>query len=169
MAYRFFVIPIRDDGSAAAELNGFVRSHKILAVDRRWVDAGSESYWSFCVDYLEHGGAKSAQHAVRDGSGRPKVDYRDVLAPEDFTVFAKLRQVRKDIAQADSVPVYTVFTNEQLAQIVQTRASTKAALEKIAGVGDARIEKYGERVLEILRDQWTEQRKEPDAASKPPV
>jgi hypothetical protein len=40
------------------------------------------------------------------------------------------------------VPVYTIFTNEQLAQMVQSRATTKAALEKIAGVGDARIEKY---------------------------
>ena len=68
--------------------------------------------------------------------GRVKVDYREVLSPEDFAVFARLRQVRKEIAQDDAVPVYTVFTNEQLAQMVQGRATTKAALEKIAGVGD---------------------------------
>jgi superfamily II DNA helicase RecQ len=48
------------------------------------------------------------------------------------------------------VPVYTIFTNEQLAQMVQVRATTKAALEKIAGVGDARIEKYGSRMLDVL-------------------
>ena len=35
--------------------------------------------------------------------------------------------------------------------MVQARATTKAALEKIAGVGDARIEKYGARVLELPR------------------
>ncbi len=169
MAYRFFVVPIRDEGSAAADLNGFLRSHRVLAVDRRWVEAGSESFWSFCVDYLEHGGGKSGPSAARNGAGRVKVDYREVLSPEDFLVFARLRQVRKEIAQADAVPVYTVFTNEQLAQMVRARADSKSALEKIAGVGDARIEKYGERVLEVLRRQWAEGGNEANAASQPPV
>jgi hypothetical protein len=53
------------------------------------------------------------------------------------------------MAQAEGVPVYTIFTNEQLAQRVQSRATTKAALEKIAGVGDVRIEKYGGRMLVV--------------------
>jgi superfamily II DNA helicase RecQ len=154
MAYRFFVVPVRDDGTSAAELNGFLRSRRILSVDRRWVDHGSESFWSFCVDYLESSGGFA--QPVKNGSGRGKVDYREVLDPEDFAVFARLRQARKEIAQAEAVPVYTVFTNEQLAQMVQSRATTRAALEKVAGVGDARIGKYGERILEILRRQWSE-------------
>jgi hypothetical protein len=33
MPYLFFVIPARDTGQAAAELNGFLGSHRILAVD----------------------------------------------------------------------------------------------------------------------------------------
>jgi HRDC domain-containing protein len=37
-----------------------------------------------------------------------------------------------EIAQADAVPVYMVFTNEQLAQMVQARATTKTALEILA-------------------------------------
>jgi ATP-dependent DNA helicase RecQ len=49
------------------------------------------------------------------------------------------------------VPVYTIFTNEQLAQMVQAKAQHRADLERIAGVGDARIEKYGPRFLEVLR------------------
>ena len=48
------------------------------------------------------------------------------------------------------MPVYTIFTNEQLAQMVTEAGATKAALEKIAGVGDARVEKYGPRFLELL-------------------
>jgi hypothetical protein len=35
MSYKFFTIPIQDAGEAEAELNGFLRGHKILAVDRR--------------------------------------------------------------------------------------------------------------------------------------
>ena len=50
--------------------------------------------------------------------------------------------------------MYTIFTNEQLAQMVQTRTTTKAGLEKIAGIGDARSEKYGGRMLELLARAW---------------
>ena len=151
MAYRFFTIPIRSAEAAQAELNGFLRGHRVLSVERRWVDQGESSFWAFCVDYLESSGAPAPPSKDRDGPPRNKVDYRERLSPVDFAVFARLRDLRKEIAQTEAVPVYTVFTNEQLAQMVQTRATTKAALETIAGVGDARIEKYGPRVLELLR------------------
>ncbi len=93
------------------------------------------------------------------------MDYREVLSAEDFAVFAKLRDLRKEIAQGEAVPVYTIFTNEQLAKMVQAKATTKAALEKVAGVGDARIEKYGARVLEVL----TQSGKKDDEASPRPL
>ena len=69
-------------------------------------------------------------------------------------MYAKLREVRKQIAQAQAVPVYTIFTNDQLAQMVQARVTTKASLEQVVGVGEARIEKYGGRVLEFLQRQY---------------
>jgi superfamily II DNA helicase RecQ len=46
--------------------------------------------------------------------------------------------------------VYVVFSNEQLAQVVQKKVSSKAALKEIEGVGDSRVEKYGAAVLERL-------------------
>ncbi len=146
------MVPIRFAEPAQEELNEFLRSHRVLSVDRRWVEQGDNSFWAICVDYLESSG--SASPASRESPGRGKVDYRDSLKPDDFAVFVRLRELRKTIAQAEAVPVYTVFTNEQLAQMVQTRATTRAALEQIAGVGDARIEKYGARVLEFLGQQW---------------
>lgn len=167
MPLRVFLVPARDDGSAQRELNGFLGSHRILAIDRRFVDQGENSFWSFCVDYLEssagsHGGGSGSRGAVNRTT---KVDYREVLSPEEFAVFAQLRDWRKQVSQAAAVPVYTVFTNEQLARMVQTRATTKAALEQIAGVGDARIEKYGLGLLEFLSLKWSE----PDAPGGPTV
>ncbi len=148
MAFKFFTVPIQNCEPAEKELNSFLAGHRILSVDRRWVDQGPASFWSFCVDYLDRSGSGSSSSRQKE---REKIDYREVLSTEEFAVFAKLREVRKEIAQSEAVPVYTVFTNEQLAQMVQTRAKTKGALEAIAGVGDARIEKYGPRVLEILQ------------------
>jgi superfamily II DNA helicase RecQ len=154
MAFRFFTVPVQDDGRATGELNGFLRGHKVLAVDRRWVEQGPASFWCFCVDYLDGAPAGSGVGPRAGPAGREKVDYKDVLSPEQFAVFAKLRDLRKQIAQAEAVPVYTVFTNEQLARMVQARAASKADLEKVAGVGDARVEKYGPRVLEALTAAW---------------
>jgi hypothetical protein len=51
--------------------------------------------------------------------------------------------------------------------MVQSLATTKAALEKISGVGDARIEKYGMRVLDFLARQWSAEVH--GAANEPPV
>src|SRR5208337_4616636 len=119
MAFRFFTVPIQNAEQAEAELNGFLRGHKVLSIDRRWVEQGPTSFWTFCVDYIDG----QATAFVGDRGVRGKVDYKEVLSPEEFTVFAKLREVRKEIAQAEAVPVYTIFTNEQLAEMVKARAA----------------------------------------------
>lgn len=73
-----------------------------------------------------------------------------MLKPEEFEVFSRLREWRKGMAEQEGVPVYVVFTNEQLAEMVKKRVSTKAGLKEIEGVGDARVEKYGAAVLERM-------------------
>ncbi|OQX16461.1 MAG: hypothetical protein BWK76_11595 [Desulfobulbaceae bacterium A2] len=45
-------------------------------------------------------------------------------------MFARLREWRKARAEAEAVPVYTIFTNDQLAEIVRLRCSTQAAWGK---------------------------------------
>ncbi len=149
MAFKFFSIPIRSADAAAEEMNGFLRPTR----SSRSTAAGSSRGPTRCgssasITSTRQQPAEAKKTAL---ARRAKVDYKEVLSPEEFAVFARLRDVRKEIAQVEAVPVYTIFTNEQLAQMVQTRATTKAALEKIAGVGDARIEKYGPRILEFLQ------------------
>jgi len=149
MPYCSFLVPVRNPVPAEDELNKFLRGRRVLSVDRRWVDQGSDSFWSFSVEYLENGQGGAP---LQRGTGeRVRVDYREVLKPDEFALFVKLRLLRQEIAKDEAVPVYMVFTNEQLAQIVRLGAHSKADLDKIAGVGDARIQKYGERFLACAR------------------
>jgi len=40
MAYRVFTLPVHNPGAAETELNGFLASHLVLSVDRRFVEEG---------------------------------------------------------------------------------------------------------------------------------
>jgi superfamily II DNA helicase RecQ len=135
-------------GSTALEeeLNKFLRSVRILTVNRELVHDGANSFWTLAVEYLSGAPESPANE------GRKKIDYREVLSPEDFTLFARLRDWRKEAAHQEGVPVYIIFTNDQLALVAGRRIATKAALGEIEGVGEARIKKYGEAVLEIVRE-----------------
>ena len=145
MQLKLFILPVKNLEAAEGEMNGFLRSHRVLAVKKEFVADGENSFWTFCVEYLD----TAAVGASWPGKG-PKVDYKEVLKSEEFEVFSRLREWRKAAAEKEGVPVYTVITNEQLAQMVQKKVSSKAGLKEIEGVGEARVEKYGEGVLRVL-------------------
>lgn len=147
MQWAFFRIPVTGD-SPAEELNHFLRSVRVLVVHREFVAQGDASFWALAVEY-QSAEATVASHSSRRDSDR-RVDYKSVLSADDFTLFARLREWRKEQANADAVPVYTIFTNDQLAEMAKRRCSTVAALGEIDGVGQGRIEKYGQMVLAVL-------------------
>lgn len=144
---RFFRIPINDPAETAGELNRFLASHRVVSVDRELVEAGGNSAWAVCVTYV---GAADAVPSPPKGG---RIDYREILSNEEFAVFAKLRDLRKTLAEAEGVPVYAVFTNEQLAAMVTRRAIASGAMAAIAGVGEARMKKYGEAFLSVLQQE----------------
>ena len=146
MQLKLFVLPIKNLGVAEAEMNAFLRGHRVLAVKKEFVADGENSFWTFCVEYLDGAGAG----ALLSGGRPPKVDYKEVLKPEEFEVFSRLRDWRKSVAEKEGVPVYAVLTNEQLAQMVQKQVRSKAGFKEIEGVGDARVEKYGEALVQLL-------------------
>jgi superfamily II DNA helicase RecQ len=149
MQLKLFTIPIKNISEAEAEMNGFLRGHRVLAVKKEFVPDGENSFWSFCVEYLD-GATSSSTGGTASGTRPPKVDYREVLTPEEFERFSRLRDWRKAAAEKEGVPVYAVLTNGQLAQVVQKKITTKAGLKGIEGVGEARMEKYGEALLRLL-------------------
>lgn len=162
MPYRTFLIPVHWPRDAESELNAFLASHQIVEIERRWNDQGGQSSWCFCVEYLEY---RKAAPAPVGAAARQRTDYKERLSPDDFRAYCQLKDWRRDLAVVNAVPPYMVFTNEQLAKIAELRPTSKADLEKIAGVGDARIEKFGDAVLAILSKMGAE----PDASSGPTV
>ncbi len=63
----------------------------------------------------------------------------------------RLRRWRSETARAASVPAYVVFHDSTLAAIAAARPANLGDLLRVSGVGDAKLRRYGEEVLEILR------------------
>lgn len=145
MKYRFFNVPAAAPEEAQEALNRFCAEQRVVSIDKQFVHDAERSYWTLCVCYLD---GKNGPVSTR----KSKIDYRDVLNEQDFALFAKLRSLRKILAEQEGVPAYALFTNEQLAAMVQNRVTSKTALTDLDGVGTARIEKYGEAFLHLLRD-----------------
>ena len=62
-----------------------------------------------------------------------------------------MRALRKQLAEAEGVPVYTILTNAQLADLARTVPQTKTTLGAMEGLGPAKLDRYGEPLLALLR------------------
>lgn len=80
----------------------------------------------------------------------PRPSPRDDLDAEGQAVYDRLRRCRAQTAKQEGVPPYVVLTNRQLSAIVQAKPESKAALGKVEGVGDKKVERYGEPLLGLL-------------------
>ena len=145
----FFAIPSRGDNGLQESLNAFLRSHRVLSVHREFVGQGDNSFWALAVEYME-GPAASGTGGSR--GGKVRVDYKEVLSPADFALFAKLRDWRKRVSEQEGIPVYAVLTNEQLAAIAATRPVAALQLRQVEGIGEAKAGKYGDGVLAVVAE-----------------
>ena len=147
-----------------SDLNVFLRTVQVITLHRDLICQEDRFYWAIAVEYT----TGRTQDARKGEAGKKKIDYKEVLSPEDFSMFVRLRDWRKETAAGEAVPLYTIFMNDQLAAMVQKKITTKAELKEIEGVGDARIEKYGDAVLTILK-QFYAHPEPKDETGKSPV
>ena len=144
MQFRIFTVPLADGRRQEEELNAFVRSHKIVAVERHFAE--QTSAWTFCVSYAEEAASPSGFAAKKE-----KIDYKEVLDEHTFARFAKLREARKQIAAEEAVPAYAVLTNEELAELAAIDNLTEGCFVSVKGIGEKKAEKYEKRMLDLYK------------------
>ena len=143
MQYRLFTVPCYSGEEELEELNRFLRSVKVLQVEKQFNP--QDRAWQMLVEYQD-GVAGSRGH----GGRKPRIDYREVLEPDQFVVFDRLRNWRKEQSGVENIPPYAIFTNEQLAAVTRLDKVSRAAIGQIDGIGDARLEKYADAVMKLL-------------------
>tara|TARA_R110002049_G_scaffold26248_4_gene91574 strand:+ start:798 stop:3227 length:2430 start_codon:yes stop_codon:yes gene_type:complete len=79
-----------------------------------------------------------------------KKDYKDTT--EHPIVFTKLRELRAFRADLEDVPHFQIFTQKSLYEMCETLPVTKKQLLKVNGMGKIRVKKYGDDILDIIKD-----------------
>jgi superfamily II DNA helicase RecQ len=140
----FYVSPFGEK-SVTDELNIFLRSHRIINVEKKLIDGERGTGWVFLVEY----GNTDSKNTSSNASSQ-RIDYREVLNTAEYALYDKLRDLRKQIAEKSGIPVYAVFTNDQLAGMIKKPPKIPKDLLSISGVGEARIKQYGEPFLKLF-------------------
>ena len=73
------------------------------------------------------------------------------LPAEAMGVFELLRAWRAGVAKEQGVPAYVIFHDATLREIAATRPSSLAELGTVSGVGETKLARYGQQVLDTVR------------------
>jgi ATP-dependent DNA helicase RecQ len=107
------------------------------------------------VPLREDAVVRAASGRKRTSSAKGSAAAGDLTA-EDRELFERLRAWRAETARAASVPAYVVFPDTTLAAIARHRPSTPDELFAISGVGDRKLETYGDAVLDVVDSHATQ-------------
>ncbi|WP_112273432.1 DNA helicase RecQ [Lentzea terrae] len=84
-------------------------------------------------------------------TGTTKAKAAAVDLPADATpLFETLREWRAQQAREQSVPAYVIFHDATLKAIAASRPTSLSALGAVSGVGQAKLTKYGDQILEVV-------------------
>ncbi|MBD1559641.1 ATP-dependent DNA helicase RecQ [Vibrio sp. S9_S30] len=73
----------------------------------------------------------------------------------DKKLFAKLRKLRKSIADEDGLPPYVVFSDATLIDMADILPTSYGEMLAVNGVGQRKLEKYADPFLDLIQDHLT--------------
>ncbi|GHU95476.1 hypothetical protein FACS1894208_08340 [Clostridia bacterium] len=74
-----------------------------------------------------------------------------VSVAESYMLLSKLKVLRLEIAREQDIPAFVIFSDATLADMCAKKPRTDEEFLRVSGVGRVKLERYGERFLEVLR------------------
>ena len=112
----------------------------LLTTDRAWEVLRGEARVAY-----------ASREARAEPIARRGMAERRAFASED-SLFEALRGLRAELAKAESVPAYVVFSNATLADMAVKRPADMVDLMDVSGVGEYKAARYGRAFLEAIRN-----------------
>ncbi|YCO03723.1 ATP-dependent DNA helicase RecQ [Vibrio sp. VNB-15] len=73
----------------------------------------------------------------------------------DKKLFAKLRKLRKSIADEDGLPPYVVFSDATLIDMAEILPTSYGEMLAVSGVGQRKLDKYADPFLDLIQEHIT--------------
>ncbi|MFE5871163.1 DNA helicase RecQ [Streptomyces roseifaciens] len=96
--------------------------------------------------------ARASAKSGGSGSGSGKRAAPADLPAEAVPVFEALRAWRAATAKEQGVPAYVIFHDATLREIATAAPASLEALSGVSGVGESKLAKHGEQILELLTE-----------------
>ncbi len=136
----------------------------------------SDQYWHNIINQLIHRGyvridvanhavlrLTEAARAVLKGEvpvelATPRLEIkqdkpaRGALKNYDKALFARLKHLRKVLAQEHDVPPFVIFSDATLAEMSDAKPTSEAQLLEVSGVGKTKLQRYGDAFLQLIQD-----------------
>jgi ATP-dependent DNA helicase RecQ len=141
------------EGFNDTALSNFLPGKELVRWECRFFKYVNELYWTIIVEYKPISAPGQSIKVKKEAKKNEK--YKDLLNKDDWPLFNYLRDWRAEKAKEEGVPLYIIFNNLQLAKITATRASSLNALQQIEGIGNARKQKYGNEVVQLIKNFGT--------------
>ena len=74
------------------------------------------------------------------------------IANYDKALFARLKHLRKVLAQEHDVPPFVIFRDATLAEMSDAKPTSEAQLLEVSGVGKTKLQRYGDAFLQLIQD-----------------
>lgn len=103
-------------------------------------------------------GVEDAARAL-PASGHVPARLEPVPADVDEELLARLKSLRRQLADEQGVPAYIVFNDRTLRELAERQPSTMTEMLGISGIGTAKFERYGSAFLAELRN-WSSARQD---------
>ncbi|MGX9191418.1 DNA helicase RecQ [Stenotrophomonas sp. Ker107b] len=75
------------------------------------------------------------------------------VLPQDLALFNALRSLRAELAREQNVPAFVIFHDSTLRNIAEQRPTSVDALGRVGGIGGTKLARYGDRLVEIVREE----------------
>jgi len=120
------------------------------------------------VDIEGHGGLKLNENSAAMLKGNARIRFRriekqpvskpretktalsTIVNEDEKRLWEDLRHKRLSLAREQNVPPYVIFHDSTLLEMLKTKPNSLAQMSRIAGVGAAKLERYGQIFLDVI-------------------
>ena len=78
--------------------------------------------------------------------------HKNTVANYDKDLFARLRFLRKQLADKENIPPYIVFNDATLQEMAQYMPTSNIEMLQINGVGAIKLERFGQPFMALIRE-----------------